>query len=92
MFIWQRPEWPRFRQDTANGDIRDPIDRGILVRDRAGGRSTGYELQPLAPDERQCAPRPADSAGSHRLTVARGSGPIRVPEKPSGRQKRGPGA
>ena len=31
-------------QDTANRDIRDLIDRGILVRGRAGGRSTSYEL------------------------------------------------
>ena len=31
-------------QDTANRDIRDLIDRGILVRSRAGGRSTSYEL------------------------------------------------
>ena len=31
-------------QDTANRDIRDLIDRGILVRGQAGGRSTSYEL------------------------------------------------
>ena len=31
-------------QDTANRDIRDLIDRGILVRGPAGGRSTSYEL------------------------------------------------
>ena len=31
-------------QDTANRDIRDLIDRGILVRSQAGGRSTSYEL------------------------------------------------
>ena len=31
-------------QDTANRDIRDLMDRGILVRSRAGGRSTSYEL------------------------------------------------
>lgn len=34
----------RCSQDTANRDIRDLIDRGILVRGRAGGRSTSYEL------------------------------------------------
>ncbi len=34
----------RCSQDTANRDIRDLIDRGILVRSRAGGRSTSYEL------------------------------------------------
>ena len=31
-------------QDTAYRDIRDLIERGILVRGRAGGRSTSYEL------------------------------------------------
>ena len=31
-------------QDTANRDIRDLIGRGILIRSRAGGRSTSYEL------------------------------------------------
>ena len=31
-------------QDTANRDIRDLIDRGILVRGEAGGRSTSYEF------------------------------------------------
>ena len=31
-------------QDTANRDIRDLIDRDILVRGPAGGRSTSYEL------------------------------------------------
>ena len=34
----------RCSQDTANRDIRDLIDRGILVRGQAGGRSTSYEL------------------------------------------------
>ena len=34
----------RCSQDTANRDIRDLIDRGILVRSQAGGRSTSYEL------------------------------------------------
>ena len=36
----------RCSQDTANRDIRDLIDRGILVRGEAGGRSTSYELVP----------------------------------------------
>lgn len=36
----------RCSQDTANRDIRDLIDRGILVRSRAGGRSTSYDLGP----------------------------------------------
>ena len=31
-------------QDTANRDIRDLVDRGILVRGQASGRSTSYEL------------------------------------------------
>ena len=34
----------RCSQDTANRDIRDLIDRRILIRSRAGGRSTSYEL------------------------------------------------
>ena len=35
-------------QDTAIRDIRDLIDRGILVRGPAGGRSTSYEMVPGA--------------------------------------------
>ena len=31
-------------QDTANRDIRDLVERGILVRGQAGGRSTSYVL------------------------------------------------
>jgi Fic family protein len=31
-------------QDTALRDITDLMDRGILKRDDAGGRSTGYQL------------------------------------------------
>ena len=34
----------RCSQDTANRDIRDLIDRGILDRGPAGGRNTSYEL------------------------------------------------
>ena len=34
----------RCSQDTANRDIRDLIERGILVRGPAGGRSTSYDL------------------------------------------------
>ncbi len=40
-------KWARMNrcsQDTANRDIRDLIDRGILVRGPNGGRSTHYEL------------------------------------------------
>lgn len=39
--------WARMNhcsQDTANRDIRDLTDRGILVRGPAGGRSTSYDL------------------------------------------------
>ena len=35
----------RCSQDTANRDIRDLIDRGVLVRSTAGGRSTSCELR-----------------------------------------------
>ncbi len=31
-------------QDTATRDIQDLIDRGILIKDEAGGRSTSYSL------------------------------------------------
>ena len=31
-------------QDTANRAIRDLVERGILVRGEAGGRSTSYVL------------------------------------------------
>ena len=40
-------KWARMNrcsQDTANRDIRDLIDRGVLVRGPAGGRSTSYDL------------------------------------------------
>lgn len=33
-------------QDTALRDIGDLVERGILVRQEAGGRSTHYELVP----------------------------------------------
>ena len=33
-----------FSQDTANRDIRDLVDRGILIRGPAGGRSTSYDI------------------------------------------------
>ena len=32
--------------DTALRDITDLVDRGILIKDSAGGRSTGYLLKP----------------------------------------------
>jgi Fic family protein len=32
--------------DTALRDITDLIDRRVLVRDEAGGRSTHYDLSP----------------------------------------------
>jgi Fic family protein len=31
-------------QDTATRDINDLVNRGLLVKDSAGGRSTGYSL------------------------------------------------
>jgi len=34
--------------DTALRDISDLLDRGVLVKAEAGGRSTHYELKPLA--------------------------------------------
>jgi Fic family protein len=34
-------------QDTASRDIDDLIAHGILVKDRAGGRSTSYSLAPI---------------------------------------------
>lgn len=36
-------------QDTAGRDIRDLVNRGILVRGAAGGRSTSYELAGYTP-------------------------------------------
>jgi Fic family protein len=35
-------------QDTAHRDIQDLIQRGILVKEAAGGRSTNYALAPAA--------------------------------------------
>jgi Fic family protein len=34
-------------QDTAQRDITDLVQRGILVRSEEGGRSTSYALAPL---------------------------------------------
>jgi Fic family protein len=34
-------------QDTALRDIEDLIERGVLVKDAAGGRSTSYSLAAL---------------------------------------------
>lgn len=31
-------------QDTAIRDIQDLVERGVLVKEAAGGRSTGYRL------------------------------------------------
>jgi Fic family protein len=31
-------------QDTALRDITDLVERGILLKDGAGGRSTGYHI------------------------------------------------
>jgi Fic family protein len=43
-------KWARIAkcsQDTATRDIQDLIDRGLLVKDAAGGRSTSYHLAKL---------------------------------------------
>jgi Fic family protein len=32
-------------QDTAHRDIQDLMEKGILVKDAAGGRSTRYSLR-----------------------------------------------
>ena len=50
----------RCSQDTANRDIRDLIDRGILVRGPAGGRSTDYELA----SARSASVRPSRGTGN----------------------------
>jgi Fic family protein len=34
-------------QDTALRDIQQLVERGVLVRNEAGGRSTSYSLAPL---------------------------------------------
>ena len=54
----------RCSQDTANRDIRVLIGRGILVRSRAGGRSTSYAL--VSGD----AAKAAGSPGRHADTKA----------------------
>lgn len=38
----------RCSQDTAHRDIQDLIERGILVKEAAGGRSTSYTLVEFA--------------------------------------------
>lgn len=43
-------KWARLAdcsQDTASRDIADLVERGILIKDEAGGRSTSYSLKPL---------------------------------------------
>jgi Fic family protein len=35
-------------QDTAGRDINDLVQRGILIKEPAGGRSTGYLLSSKA--------------------------------------------
>lgn len=41
---WARMAW--CSQDTAGRDIADLIDKGILEKEGAGGRSTSYRLAP----------------------------------------------
>jgi Fic family protein len=38
----------RRSQDTALRDIEDFVKKGVLVKDRAGGRSTSYSLAKVA--------------------------------------------
>ena len=37
----------RCSPDTALRDITDLLNRGVLLKSDAGGRSTSYELKPL---------------------------------------------
>ncbi len=63
-------KWARMNrcsQDTANRDIRDLIDRGILVRGPAGGRSTSYDLAPV-PSTRKGTPRSGSGPSRTRAT------------------------
>ncbi len=58
--------WARINhcsQDSANRDIRDFLDRGLLVRGPGGGRATSYELATgsdpdLEPSGRHSGPEP----------------------------------
>ena len=41
------PKWAKIEkcsQDTASRDIDDLVERGVLVRNAGGGRSTSYSL------------------------------------------------
>ncbi len=37
-------------QDTALRDIEDLIQKGVLTKDSAGGRSTSYSLAKISPE------------------------------------------
>ena len=37
-------------QDTALRDINDLLERGVLMRSEASGRSTSYEIRSATPD------------------------------------------
>ncbi len=54
----------RCSQDTANRDIRDLIERGILVRSKTGGRSTSYEF--VCPVAIETEPRGDDTQPSRK--------------------------
>jgi Fic family protein len=43
----------RCSSDTALRDIRDLLDRGILVRNPGGGRSVSYQIAEVGPDSLQ---------------------------------------
>jgi Fic family protein len=40
----KRAKIAKTSQDTALRDINDLVERGILIRDAGGGRSTSYSL------------------------------------------------
>jgi Fic family protein len=37
-------KWAKTSQDTASRDIADLIEKGVFVRDDAGGRNMSYSL------------------------------------------------
>jgi hypothetical protein len=43
----------KWSHDTALRDIQEPVNRGILVRGPAGGRSTSYALADVSLSQRR---------------------------------------